>query len=541
MPTEREKTERQSEQRYEPPAAARLVESPDAELAISGYAQVLVVLAPSAAAPADFAFGTVSGRTRMRASALATASTRAVATPAAQDVKAIASTLEPFFVTPPNSQDVALAQARMISAARKGVRAARATGALEGSALARLTSTVTAQLPKVRTYENLGVLLGTVDQDGLRRLRANPQVHEVHAAAQLSLIRPTRVSPAKKKNVTVTWGLELLGIPQLWAAGLTGEGMIIGHLDTGVDESHRALRDSVASFAEFDYLGEEVVGAKSHDSDQHGTHTAGTLGGRRVGSSRFGVAPDARLASAIVIEGGNIFARILAGMNWIVGQGARVLNMSLGIRGYHPNFLAVTRVLRARGVLPVFAVGNEGAGTSRSPGNYSEALSIGACDRNSVVADISCSQTFARPADPIVPDVVGPGVDVFSCVPGDQYALMSGTSMATPHIAGLAALLMQASDGASIDEIEKAIIQSAALAPGMLPDRANHGLPNGPRAYEALTGSQPAPRPGPSKPKRPTTRKRDKKSGKGRQKSPAKRGGSRTVPAREGRKRPRRR
>src|SRR5206468_10683555 len=124
----------------------------------------------------------------------------------------------------------------------------------------------------------------------------------------------------------------------------------------------------------------------------------------------------------IVVEGGNSVARILAGMNWIVGQGARVLSMSLGIRGYVPNFLPVTRALRARGVLPVFAVGNEGAGTSRSPGNYSEALSIGACDRNSAVADISSSQTFARPDEPIVPDVVGPGVDVLSCVPGGQYA-----------------------------------------------------------------------------------------------------------------------
>ena len=96
-------------------------------------------------------------------------------------------------------------------------------------------------------------------------------------------------------------------------------------------------------------------------------------------------------------------------------------------------------MLRARGILPVFAVGNEGPGTSRSPGNYSEALSVGASDEDDLVADFSSSQQFRRPGDPRVPDIVAPGVGVISTVPGGGFAEKDGSSMATPHIAGLAA------------------------------------------------------------------------------------------------------
>lgn len=191
-----------------------------------------------------------------------------------------------------------------------------------------------------------------------------------------------------------------------------------------------------------------------HDTDEHGTHTAGTIAGRTSAGRAIGVAPEALLANAIVIEGGNATARILAGMDWVIGQGATILSMSLGFRGFQEDFLAVTQTLRERGILPVFAVGNEGPGTSRSPGNYAEALSVGAMDANDQVADFSGSQRFDRPDNPLVPDLVAPGVAVISAKPGGGFQEMDGSSMATPHIAGLAALLMQAAPAATIDGIE---------------------------------------------------------------------------------------
>jgi subtilisin family serine protease len=340
----------------------------------------------------------------------------------------------------------------------------------------------------VRIYPNLGLLLGTVDREGLQGLKKHKRVRGISAAPHLSLIRPLA---AADSNLTgdVTWGLDRLEIPKVWERGFTGKGVLVGHLDTGVDGNHPALKSAIANFAEFDMLGDAVPGATPHDSGEHGTHTAGTIVGRKVESTAFGVAPEAKLASAMVIEGGNVIARILAGMDWVVGLGVRVVSMSLGVRGYQEDFLAVVRTLRARGILPVFAVGNEGPGTSRSPGNYPESLSVGASDSNDEVASFSSSQRFVRLDNPLVPDLVGPGVDIVSSVPDDAYKKMSGSSMATPHIAGLAAILLQAKPTATVGEVESAIFASCVLPSTMTAERANRGIPNGPRALQVLLGS----------------------------------------------------
>lgn len=203
----------------------------------------------------------------------------------------------------------------------------------------------------------------------------------------------------------------------------------------------------------------------------------------------MGVAPEAELLSAMVIEGGNIIARVLSGMNWAIENGAKVLSMSLGIRGWVEDWVPIVQQLRARGVLPVIAVGNEGPGTSRSPGNYAESLSVGALGQNGNVAAFSSSQTFLRDTDAIVPDLVAPGVGVISAVPAGGFMAMDGTSMATPHVAGLAALLFSASPGATVDQVENAIFKSCVLLPGMTKDRVGpRGAPNGPRAFAILTG-----------------------------------------------------
>jgi subtilisin len=337
-----------------------------------------------------------------------------------------------------------------------------------------------------RFYPHLGVLLGTVDRDGLAALRQDPRVVSVGGAPSLSPIRPRHVEPARLAGAR-TWGIERLGVPALWDRGLTGRGVLVAHLDTGVDARHPALKQAVAHFAEFDVMGRAVEpGRTARDSDDHGTHTAGTIAGRPVGGRHVGVAPGARLASAMVIEGGDAVARVLGGMDWALGLGARVMSLSLGFRGWWPDFLAITRILRGKGVLPVFAVGNEYAGSSRSPGNYAEALSVGACDERGRVADFSSSQRFDRKRDPVVPDLVAPGVGVVSAKPGGGWQSMDGTSMATPHVAGLAALLLEANPKATVVRLEKAILASCSRPRGMDVERGGRGIPHAGRALEAL-------------------------------------------------------
>lgn len=339
-----------------------------------------------------------------------------------------------------------------------------------------------------RVFPHLGVMLGTVDAGGLAALRSNSNVQSVAGAPTISPIRPHRVAAgAASLKAKHTWGLERLGVPALWSQGLDGKGVLVGHLDTGVDGGHAALKGAVTHFIEFDIMGRPIKSRRrAYDSDEHGTHTAATIAGRPVKGRHVGVAPGAELASAIVIEGGDVVARVLAGMDWALGNGVRVLNMSLGFPGWWPDFVVLTKILRKKAVLPVFAVGNEYAGSSRSPGNYPDAVSVGACDARGRVADFSSSQRFQRKRDPVVPDLVAPGVKVVSARPDGGFQEMDGSSMAAPHVSGLAALLLQAKPNVSVNRLEKAIFESCVRPRGMSLERAGRGIPCALQALQAL-------------------------------------------------------
>jgi subtilisin family serine protease len=336
----------------------------------------------------------------------------------------------------------------------------------------------------LQVYENLGIVLGTVNPDGLAALQAHDSVAAVTGSPQFSLIHPQEVSDVALADIE-PWGAKALGVPRLWAEGLDGTGIVVGHLDTGVDGSHPALRDAIAAFTNTDALG-NLRAAAPFDSGRHGTHTAGTIAGR---TGNIAVAPGARLASAAVIEDPDIVRRILAGLNWVVGKGVRVISMSFGIRGYDDDFLRLMDSIRAKDILPVAAVGNEGPGTSRSPGNYANVLSVGAVDIDGKVWSNSSSQRFARAADPLVPDLVAPGVAILSALKGGGFVAMNGTSMAAPHIAGLAALLFQAKPDATAAQVEAAILSSCTLRAGTDVERANRGFPNAVKALALLTGT----------------------------------------------------
>jgi subtilisin family serine protease len=431
------------------------------ELKARGVAEVIVVL-KATTKPEVVAATRGASPSRMKA-ALA---------PAASAAKALAR----YFVSSTMSLPAAVAQARATEPRRRERRAPEA-------------HPVRRPAP-VRYFAHLGVLFGTVTREGLAALRADPRVESVTGAPPISLVRPKRVEPGRLVGPH-TWGIDALKVPELWKQGLTGKGVLIGHLDTGSDGTHPALREAIRAFAEFDALGRELRPAPApHDTEDHGTHTAATIAGREHGGHAVGVAPGAGLASAIVIEGGDVVARVLGGMDWAVGQGIRILSMSLGFRGWWEDFLPLVRLLRRRNILPVFAVGNEGPGTSRSPGNYTEALSVGAFDEGGLIAEFSSSQRFRRLRDPIVPDLVAPGVNVISARPGGGYQAMSGTSMATPHVAGLAALLLEAEPKATETQVERAIVRSAILGKGTTRDRAGRGVPDAPRALAILKATK---------------------------------------------------
>jgi subtilisin family serine protease len=326
-------------------------------------------------------------------------------------------------------------------------------------------------------YPLLGVEWGHVDRVGLNRLLAHDAVEQVHHAVTLNSIPPVEVSPARPTGEK-TWNLKKLEINQLWKEGLTGKGIRVAHLDTGVDATHPALRDRVVSFMEFGLDGHSIMKSKDkpRDSERHGTHTAGILCGGKIGRTAIGVAPGVELCSGMVVVGGKGTARVLAGIEWALGQHVKIITMSIGFAGFVPAFTRIISRIRAQGVLLVAAIGNDGPGTSLSPANLPGCLSVGATDRRDQVADFSSSIAFNRPFDPFAPDVVAPGVRILSAKAGGGALYMTGTSFATPHVAGLAALLMEAEPNADIAVIEKSIEQSARRLLDFSPQRYGNGL-----------------------------------------------------------------
>ncbi len=257
------------------------------------------------------------------------------------------------------------------------------------------------------------------------------------------------------------WGVAKIGAPEVWGGFGRGDGIIVGHLDTGVDDTHPALAGKVAAFEEFDNLG-NPLGSATHDSGSHGTHTGGTICGRNYRGVNIGVAPNAQLASALVLPGGSgSFAQIVAGMQWAVAQNADIISMSLGGIGYTTQWnLPVLNTLLS-GVLLVASIGNSGHGTSGGPGNDLFALGVGATHHLDAVAGFSCGQTLVQvphdrlqlPLTYMKPDISAPGVQVLSSIPGDDLAAFNGTSMAAPHMAGAAALVLSAVPGLKGDPL----------------------------------------------------------------------------------------
>lgn len=332
----------------------------------------------------------------------------------------------------------------------------------------------------MRYFHHLGIAYGTLSQEGLRVLENHDAVDRISHAPPMNLIRPY----SQGKHITqspaeIAWGVQRMQAAELWHEGFTGKGIVVAHLDTGADSQHPALQGAIGHHMVFDKNGREInTPGPCTDSHEHGTHTSGVIAARPTTSgSIIGMAPDAILACGTVVVEEDVVARVIAGMDWAISIGARVLSLSVGVFGENDAFDLPLQRLRAKGVLPVVAIGNSEANTSWSPGNCSAALSVGAtCDKN-LVAKMSCSQQFV--GDRSVPSLCAPGVDILSAVPGGTYVTTSGTSEAAPHIAGLAALLLQAKPDASIDEVQKAILASCENPAGVDRVRIGAGIPNG--------------------------------------------------------------
>ncbi|NGO79112.1 S8 family serine peptidase [Streptomyces sp. YC504] len=280
------------------------------------------------------------------------------------------------------------------------------------------------------------------------------------------------------RKASLDRSVKQIGADKAWAAGYDGTGVKIAVLDTGVDVTHADLKDQVVAAKNFS------VSAGTDDKFGHGTHVASIAAGTgaKSGGKYKGVAPGAKLLNGKVLsdDGYGDESGILAGIDWAVTEGADVVNLSLG--GPDTPVLdvleaAVNKYAEQNGVLFAIAAGNEGEGgaqTVGSPGSAEAALTVGAVDRSDKLAGFSSRGPRVGDGG-LKPDVTAPGVDIAAAAapgslidkdpsvahPAPGYLAISGTSMATPHVAGAAALLKQQHPDWKYTELKSVLTGSA--------------------------------------------------------------------------------
>lgn len=301
-----------------------------------------------------------------------------------------------------------------------------------------------------------------------------------------------------------TWHADQARVPDARDSGRNGQGVVVAVLDSWVDRTHKDFEGRVQAGADC-VGGTCVAGPATADQCDHGTHVAGT-----VASSSFGVAPRATILPVRVLSydssSGECVGRpddVTAGIRWAVRNGARVLNLSLGpdVPGLSSSSsipAAVSEAARA-GVIVVFSAGNAGLPVADSYGG--SALIVAATGSDGQLASYSqrgSGVDLAAPGgDPATRDVCSQSDCVTSLFPGDRYSVAAGTSMAAPHVSGIAALLVAQDPRRSREQVLDRMLSTARplanAGRGLVDARAALGVPTSPAPTSARATAAPQP------------------------------------------------
>lgn len=286
----------------------------------------------------------------------------------------------------------------------------------------------------------------------------------------------------------LTWGLQAVGVTE---AEATGTGVRLAVLDTGFAADH-------PDYADRDVVTESFIdGEDGADAHGHGTHCIGTAAGSASPPSgpRYGVATGATIYSGKVLgnDGSGSDSSVLAGIEWALENECQVINMSLGadVREVHPPYVAAGRRALELGCLIVAAAGNNARRSEGDPGfvgapaNSPFIMAVGAVDNALNVADFSAR---SLPGEGGEVDLCGPGVDVLSSWPLPETThTISGTSMAAPHVSGVAALLFEET-GLTGQELWDELIRRAESIDDADPADVGAGLVKAPAAPDGEEG-----------------------------------------------------
>jgi len=325
---------------------------------------------------------------------------------------------------------------------------------------------------------------------GLKKLALEladrPEVEQVLADPTFALPAP---QPGDSVPDSIEWNVGAIRAPEVWAGfGATGEGIVVANLDTGVQFDHPALvnhyRGNLGGSFDHNYNWYDPAGICGNpstapcDNYGHGTHTMGTMvGDDGAGGNRIGVAPGAKWIAAKGCEYNSCSASsLLAAGQWLLaptdlnGQNPRpdlrpnIVNNSWGGGPQNPFFQDIVTSWVAAGIFPVFSNGNAGpsCASAGSPADYADSYAVGADDSSGTIAGFSSRGAAALAT--VKPDIVAPGVGVRSSIPGNGYAVYSGTSMAAPHVAATVALMWSAAPNLVSDvAATRAILDDTAI------------------------------------------------------------------------------
>lgn len=243
--------------------------------------------------------------------------------------------------------------------------------------------------------------------------------------------KPTPSQPAE----VLPWGVDRIDAELVWPLGNTADPVRVGIIDTGISNIHPDLLANMKG-------GVNTINPRKNwnDDNGHGSHVAGIVAALDNDIGVIGVGPAIDLYAIKVLgaSGSGYLSDVIEGIQWAIANGMQVINMSLGtsddIQSFHDAVIAAKNA----GLVTVAAAGNSG-GSVLSPAAYPEVIAVSATDKNDVIASWSSR-------GPAV-DLSAPGVSIYSTYKGTGYATLSGTSMAAPHVAGSAALVLNTSVG----------------------------------------------------------------------------------------------
>lgn len=325
-----------------------------------------------------------------------------------------------------------------------------------------------AQAAEVRHLRSGKNSVALLDARGVEMMKKDPRVLRVEddvIAFALGKAEATGkgVGATVQPTEVLPWGIDRIDAERVWSATLTpattGTGVNVAVIDTGIELAHPDLAANIKGSYN------AISPTRSADDDNgHGTHVAGIIGALDNTIGVIGAAPTVNLYAVKVLNrnGSGYISDIIEGIDWAIAHNINVINMSLGassdVQAFHD---AVIRAHNA-GIVIVAAAGNDSGGAVNFPGAYPEVIGVSATDNTDTIAAFSS-------VGPEV-DLAAPGVSIYSTYKGKTYRTLSGTSMASPHVAGATALLLSvpskcdtdASGTCSPDEV-KARLEATAL------------------------------------------------------------------------------